>query len=82
MKEVDDTEEASSLKRERPALQNMEFLNFSLICGSFLSSWIRIQHTKMNADPDPQPLINFFSKLGQRVRNLMHYATETYADML
>ena len=54
MKEVEATGEASSLQTERPALQNMEFPNFSLFCGSFLSSWIRIQHAKINADPDPQ----------------------------
>jgi hypothetical protein len=32
----------------------MKLINFFLFFGSFLSSWIRIQPTKINADPDPQ----------------------------
>jgi hypothetical protein len=33
----------SALRREHPALQKMKFINFFYVCGSFLSSWIRIQ---------------------------------------
>ncbi len=40
-------EKSSSLKREHPALQKLNFFHF---CGSFWPSWIRIQLTKMNAD--------------------------------
>jgi hypothetical protein len=42
MKEVDATEEASSLKRERPAFHNMEFLTFLF----FLVLFVLL-------DPDP-----------------------------
>jgi len=38
IKYLQDTEEASALKREHQALQNMKLLNFLLLCGSFLSS--------------------------------------------
>jgi hypothetical protein len=34
--------------------QNMKFLYFFYFCGSLLPSWIRIQPTKKNSDPDPQ----------------------------
>ncbi len=51
-------EEPSALKKEHPALQNIKFLFhfFLLFLGSFLPSWmrIRIQATKIHADPDPQ----------------------------
>jgi hypothetical protein len=33
----------SSLKKEHSALRKMKFINFFLLCGSFLPSWIRIQ---------------------------------------
>jgi hypothetical protein len=38
------------LKREHPARQNMK-LYFLLLCEYFLPFWIRIQPTKINADP-------------------------------
>ncbi len=44
----------SALKKELPALQNMKFLNFFYVCGSFLPSWIRFP----NMDPDPLSLLN------------------------
>ncbi len=43
------------LKREHPAFQNMIFLKFFFVCGSFLPSWIRIQIP--NTDPDPKPCL-------------------------
>ncbi len=43
--------EKDNIKREHPALQNLIFLHF---CVKFLPSWIRIQPTKMNVDPDPE----------------------------
>ncbi len=44
------------LKSKRLALQNMKFIKFFYFCRSFLPSWIqiRIQPTKINADPDPK----------------------------
>jgi hypothetical protein len=53
-------EMSSSLKREHPALQNIKFLH---VCGSVLPSWIRIQPTKKNADPDPHHCKHFFETL-------------------
>ncbi len=48
-------EKPPALKREHPALQNRIFLNFFLLidCRSLLLTWIRIriQPTKINADP-------------------------------
>jgi hypothetical protein len=42
----------SALKRDQPALRNMgNFFIFSYFYGPFLSSWIRIQPTKMKVDP-------------------------------
>jgi hypothetical protein len=46
-------EKPSTLKREHPVLKNMKIMDFSLFCGSFLPSWIRIGN--LNADPDPDP---------------------------
>ena len=47
-------EKPSALKREPPALQTYNYLLFFYFCGSFLPSCIRIQPTKINAEPDPQ----------------------------
>jgi hypothetical protein len=35
-------EKSSALNREHPAIPNLKFINFSLFCGSFKPSWIRI----------------------------------------
>ncbi len=43
-----------ALNREHPAFQNMKFLHFLYLCGSFLPPWFRIQPTKINADSNPQ----------------------------
>ncbi len=70
------SEKPSALKREHPALQNMNLLYFFLFFfGSFLPSWIRIQiqnvdpdpdlATKVNADPDPQPSAESIEKLNK-----------------
>jgi hypothetical protein len=43
----------SALKREHPALQNMNFLNFSIIVGHFCPPWIRIRIPNPDSDTDP-----------------------------
>jgi hypothetical protein len=53
IKDFQATEEASALKREHPAAQNMKFLNFFHFCGSFLPSWIWIRIRIPNPDTDP-----------------------------
>ncbi len=53
-------EKPSAHIREHPALQNMKFLPFFIFAGHFCPvaflMRIRIQMTKMNADPDPATL--------------------------
>jgi hypothetical protein len=51
-------EKPSALDLEHAALQNMEFLYFFLICGSFLPSWFRIRICVQNAGPDPATLLS------------------------
>jgi hypothetical protein len=50
----------SALKREHPALKKMKFINFFYVCGSFLTSWIRIENPDPNTDPgtplNPDPI--------------------------
>jgi hypothetical protein len=48
-KDVKLQEKPSALKKEHPALGKLEI--YSLFCGSFLRSWIRIAN--VDADPDP-----------------------------
>jgi hypothetical protein len=45
-------EKPSALKREHPALKTGKFLIFFYICGSFLSSWIRIRIQNVDSDSD------------------------------
>ncbi len=49
-------EKPSALKKEHPALQNIKFMTFFYVCGSFTPSWIlnRIQGPNRDTDPDPQ----------------------------
>jgi hypothetical protein len=51
-------EKPSALKREHPALQNINSLNFFLFLWVIFPSWIRIWIRNLNADPDPATQIN------------------------
>ncbi len=57
VKGVQATGQASSLKREHPALQNntVHFFTFFFFCRLFLPTWIRTQSVKLIADTDPKP---------------------------
>jgi hypothetical protein len=43
----------AALKREHPAFQKMKFINFFLVCRSFLPFWIRILNANPDLDTDP-----------------------------
>jgi hypothetical protein len=54
LKDVQATEEAfSPQKRTSSKIKTWNFLTLFYFRGSFLPSWIRIQPTKVNADPKP-----------------------------
>jgi hypothetical protein len=71
-------EKSSSLKREHPALENMQFRNVFYFCGSFLPSWLRIRIRIQNMDPNPDPDTEYGSgsgstTLGNKVSDLDGY---------
>jgi hypothetical protein len=72
-------EKPSALKREHPTLKKWNFFTVVFFVGYLLTSWtrIRIQPTKINADPDPNiacrwPIIQEYGKVTKIIRLPVH----------